>query len=65
MRRYGHEGFPVVQPEGGRDDLLGVITRREADRAINHGLGRARAPLHERRTHYRGHRFDPFLAHAP
>jgi len=34
MRRYGHEGFPVV------DDgtLLGVLTRREIDRALHHGL---------------------------
>ncbi|MBX3015621.1 MAG: CBS domain-containing protein [Caldilineaceae bacterium] len=40
MRRYGHEGFPVVGKEtDGRDRLLGVLTRREADRAINHGLG--------------------------
>ncbi len=42
MRRYGHEGFPVVAPNAdGQDRLLGVITRREADRAINHGLGDA------------------------
>jgi tRNA nucleotidyltransferase (CCA-adding enzyme) len=40
MRRYGHEGFPVVgkRPDG-NEQLLGVLTRREADRAINHGLG--------------------------
>lgn len=41
MRRYGHEGFPVVESAGGVERLLGVITRREADRAINHGLGDA------------------------
>jgi tRNA nucleotidyltransferase (CCA-adding enzyme) len=35
VRRYGHEGFPVV--EGGQ--LLGVLTRREIDRALHHGLG--------------------------
>lgn len=44
MRRYGHEGFPVVaeapSPTGG-DALLGVLTRREADRALTHGLGGA------------------------
>jgi tRNA nucleotidyltransferase (CCA-adding enzyme) len=34
MRRYGHEGFPVI--EGGR--VVGVLTRREIDRAIQHGL---------------------------
>lgn len=42
MQRYGHEGFPVVeQTANGKEVLLGVITRREADRAINHGLGDA------------------------
>ncbi|MCB0106426.1 MAG: CBS domain-containing protein [Caldilineaceae bacterium] len=42
MRRYGHEGFPVVaKDDEGKERLLGVITRREADRAINHGLGDA------------------------
>lgn len=35
MRRYGHEGFPVV--EEGR--LLGILTRRDVDRALHHGLG--------------------------
>lgn len=40
MRRYGHEGFPVVgQRADGSEQLLGVLTRREADRAINHSLG--------------------------
>jgi tRNA nucleotidyltransferase (CCA-adding enzyme) len=40
MQRYGHEGFPVVaRQNGGGEHLLGVLTRREADRAINHGLG--------------------------
>ena len=39
MRRWGHEGFPVVKTDAGRDQLLGVLTRREADRAIDHGLG--------------------------
>lgn len=37
MRRYGHEGFPVV--EGGR--LVGVLTRSEIDRALHHDLGTA------------------------
>jgi len=42
MRRYGHEGFPVVKTTtDGQERLLGVITRREADRAINHELGNA------------------------
>lgn len=40
MRRYGHEGFPVISKQSdGREELLGVLTRREADRALNHGLG--------------------------
>jgi tRNA nucleotidyltransferase (CCA-adding enzyme) len=40
MRRYGHEGFPVLrQNPDGSEELLGVLTRREADRAITHGLG--------------------------
>jgi tRNA nucleotidyltransferase (CCA-adding enzyme) len=41
MRRYGHEGFPVLRPlPGGGEELLGVLTRREADRALNHDLGK-------------------------
>ncbi len=34
MKRLGHEGFPVV--EDGR--LLGLMTRRELDRALHHHL---------------------------
>jgi tRNA nucleotidyltransferase (CCA-adding enzyme) len=34
-RRYGFEGFPVM--DDGR--IVGVLTRREIDRAIHHGLG--------------------------
>jgi tRNA nucleotidyltransferase (CCA-adding enzyme) len=34
MRRYGFEGFPVV--DGGR--IVGMLTRREIDRAVHHGL---------------------------
>ncbi len=42
MRRYGHEGFPVVEKQtDGREILLGVLTRRETDRALNHNLGDA------------------------
>ena len=35
MRRYGFEGFPVVDD----DRVLGMLTRREIDRAMHHGLG--------------------------
>lgn len=35
MRRVGHEGYPVV--ENGR--IIGLLTRREADRAVEHDLG--------------------------
>ncbi|OWY60505.1 hypothetical protein B7486_68820, partial [cyanobacterium TDX16] len=35
LRLIGHEGFPVV--EHGR--VVGLLTRREADRAVEHGLG--------------------------
>lgn len=35
LRRIGHEGFPVL--EEGR--VVGLLTRRDADRAIEHGLG--------------------------
>ncbi len=36
MHRYGHEGFPVVR----RNKLVGVLTRREIDRALHHQLGK-------------------------
>ncbi|MCX7669770.1 MAG: CBS domain-containing protein [Anaerolineae bacterium] len=36
MQRYGFEGFPVV--ENGR--IVGMLTRREIDRAMHHGLQR-------------------------
>ncbi|MBL8161436.1 MAG: CBS domain-containing protein, partial [Anaerolineae bacterium] len=35
LRRIGHEGYPVVQ--GGA--LVGLLTRRDVDRALEHGLG--------------------------
>jgi len=34
MRRYGHEGFPVIK----EDKLVGILTRREIDKALHHGL---------------------------
>jgi tRNA nucleotidyltransferase (CCA-adding enzyme) len=35
MRRYGHEGFPVVEGH----QLVGVLTRSDVDRALHHRLG--------------------------
>jgi tRNA nucleotidyltransferase (CCA-adding enzyme) len=37
MRRYGHEGFPVVA--GGK--LLGILTRKEIDKALHYQRGGA------------------------
>lgn len=37
MRRYGHEGYPVVR----NGQVLGILTRREVDRAMHHGLDNA------------------------
>ncbi len=34
MQRYGYEGFPVVE----NGHVVGLLNRREVDRAINHGL---------------------------
>ncbi|MBI5304085.1 MAG: CBS domain-containing protein [Chloroflexi bacterium] len=39
MHRYGHEGFPVAR----QGKLLGVVTRRDVDRALHHQL--AHAPI--------------------
>lgn len=38
MRRYGFEGFPVVEPE--TRELVGIVTRRQVDRALHHGLSK-------------------------
>jgi tRNA nucleotidyltransferase (CCA-adding enzyme) len=34
MRRYGYEGFPIVED----GQLIGLLTRRAVDRALDHGL---------------------------
>jgi tRNA nucleotidyltransferase (CCA-adding enzyme) len=45
MQRFGHEGFPVVEARpdeaGGSPTLqvVGMLNRREVDRAMAHGLG--------------------------
>jgi tRNA nucleotidyltransferase (CCA-adding enzyme) len=38
MQRFGHEGYPVVDPA--KRELVGLLTRRSVDRAISHDLGR-------------------------
>jgi tRNA nucleotidyltransferase (CCA-adding enzyme) len=51
MRRYGHEGFPVVQD----DHLIGIVTRSDVDRALHHRLGEmpVRTLLHAGPLHVR------------
>jgi len=36
MNRYGHEGFPVVEPDSGQ--IAGILSRREVDKARRHKL---------------------------
>ncbi|MFC0469318.1 CBS domain-containing protein [Halalkalibacter kiskunsagensis] len=38
MYQYGHTGFPVLNEDG---YLIGVISRRDVDKATHHGLGHA------------------------
>ncbi|MBP9502504.1 MAG: CBS domain-containing protein [Candidatus Promineofilum sp.] len=37
MQRYGHEGYPVVDAH--KKHIVGLVTRRGVDRAINHDMG--------------------------
>ncbi len=37
MQRFGHEGYPVIDPDS--QQLVGLLTRRLVDRAMNHQLG--------------------------
>jgi tRNA nucleotidyltransferase (CCA-adding enzyme) len=37
MRRSGHEGYPVVEPDSGL--IMGLLTRHAVDRAASHELG--------------------------
>jgi tRNA nucleotidyltransferase (CCA-adding enzyme) len=39
MQRHGHEGYPVVDERQGR--VVGLVTRRAVDRAMNHDMGGA------------------------
>lgn len=45
MRRYGHEGFPVVE----NGQVVGTLTRREIDKALHHRLGGAAIRLYMRK----------------
>ena len=38
MRRFGHEGYPVVHPQ--KRELVGLLTRNAVDRAVSHDLAR-------------------------
>ncbi len=38
LRRIGHEGYPVVE----HGQLIGLLARRDLDRAMEHGLGQLR-----------------------
>ncbi|MDW7652022.1 MAG: CBS domain-containing protein, partial [Bacillota bacterium] len=38
MLRYGHSGFPVTEEDG---RLVGIISRRDLEKASHHGLGHA------------------------
>ncbi|WP_227936812.1 CBS domain-containing protein [Alkalihalobacillus deserti] len=38
MYQYGHTGFPVLNEH---NELIGVISRRDVDKATHHGLGHA------------------------
>ena len=35
LKKYGHSGIPIVNTAGA---LTGIITRKDIDRAIKHGL---------------------------
>ncbi len=49
MRQYGFEGFPVVDEKG---RLLGILTRRQVDRALHHGLGNSPVQLYMHAGHF-------------
>lgn len=38
LRKVGHEGYPVLEDDG---RVVGLLTRRDADRALEHGLKEA------------------------
>lgn len=48
MKRYGYEGYPVVK----NGEVIGLLTRRSVDRALNHNLNLTAASLMEAGNHY-------------
>jgi tRNA nucleotidyltransferase (CCA-adding enzyme) len=46
MQRYGHEGFPVVADDG---TVMGMLTRREIDKAMQYERGQAPIASYMRR----------------
>lgn len=56
MQRFGHEGYPIVDPESGR--LVGLLTRRAVDRALRHELGRLEVSQVMKSGHITVHPFD-------
>ncbi|MDT8304571.1 MAG: CBS domain-containing protein [Anaerolineae bacterium] len=56
MQRFGHEGYPIVDPETGR--LAGLLTRRAVDRAMRHDLGRLDVGQVMKSGHVTVHPFD-------
>jgi tRNA nucleotidyltransferase (CCA-adding enzyme) len=56
MQRFGHEGYPLVDPESGR--LVGLLTRRAVDRALRHDLGRLEVSQVMKSGHITVHPFD-------
>ncbi len=38
LKKYGHSGIPIISPDG---KLAGIITRKDIDKAIKHGLSHA------------------------
>jgi tRNA nucleotidyltransferase (CCA-adding enzyme) len=56
MQRFGHEGYPIVDPESGR--LVGLLTRRAVDRALRHDLGRLEVAQVMKSGHVTVHPFD-------
>ncbi|MDP3012207.1 MAG: CBS domain-containing protein [Candidatus Hydromicrobium sp.] len=46
LKKYGHSGIPIVDKD---DNLVGIITRKDIDKAIGHGL--SHAPVKGFRSH--------------